>query len=155
MFHNLSNLCQWDFTHNTSTIMMNTEDYLDSKLLVSETRKNDLRHQIWKDLLRLGHSVPCLEKHRNHSINNTYCCFSGSVRSVWPMASSSVFISSPFLRLCSQPKSDSIGPNHASKRRSCFPLAMQFPCPYCNKQICWNPAEFIPNHWRCILMHFK
>ncbi|KAF7840106.1 BTB/POZ domain-containing protein [Senna tora] len=50
---------------------------------VSEPLRNDRRHQIWNALLRFGHSVPCLEKYRNHSMNSI------------------------------QPKSSSIGPNHA------------------------------------------
>lgn len=56
--------------------------YLDSIAQVSDPLINDLRHQIWNALLRLGHAVPCLEKQQNHSTNSVYCSFKGSVRSV-------------------------------------------------------------------------
>lgn len=80
---------------------------------VSDPLRNDLRHHIWNALLRLGHSVPCFEKQRNHSMNNEYCSFKGRVSSACPIASSNAFMSSPFLLLCSHPKSESIGLNHA------------------------------------------
>lgn len=86
--------------------------HLHSIECVSESLRNDLRHQIWNDLLRFGHSNPCLEKHLIHSMKSTYCCFSGRVSRTWPIASSSTFILSPFRHLCSHPKSDSMGPNH-------------------------------------------
>lgn len=86
--------------------------YLDSIAWLSEPFKKDLRHQIWKALLRLGHSVPCLEKHLNHSMNNAYWCFKGSVRRAWPIASSNSLTLNPFLHLCNQPKSRSMGLNH-------------------------------------------
>ena len=81
MFVNISH-CTIAISHTSGKqkikkILLN---YLDSMPYVSEPLRKDLRHQIWKALLRLGHSVPCLEKHRNHSINRPYCCFKGSVR---------------------------------------------------------------------------
>lgn len=79
---------------------------------------NVLRHQTSNAFCRLGQSSPELENRSNHDSKMHCCCFSGRVRIVWLIPSSTTFLSKLRQHLCIHAKSSTSGCSHVCRSRN-------------------------------------